>query len=285
MSKYGISKDAWMAVVGKRKVTPALVTLAASLCPEILKEKTLASSVDEKGKVTWMPFASLAAAEQSDIAIECHGDNASIVIRNALAEWTMSHKDAEVPLRALAKWDRKLGVWCACAVAETALKHVPAGENRPRVAIETTRSWVMGRATIDNVRNAYSASSATATAAYTAYAYTAAYAAYSASSATYTAAYYAAAHAASAYAAASAAASAYAASAYAASNATYATSEWERIRNAELARLCEVIAQAIINYPTDEMVEPSRGLSAGAIAAGLAGAALGAGLMYTARKL
>ena len=277
MSKYGISKDVWMAVVGKRKVTPALVTLAASLCPEILKEKTLASSVDEKGKVTWMPFASLHSTEQSDIAVECHGDNASIVIRNALAEWTMSHKDAEVPLRALAKWDRKLGVWCACAVAETALKHVPAGEDRPRIAIWTTRQWILGRATIDNVRNAYSASSAAATAAYTAYAYTAAYAAYSASSAAYAA--YSAAAASAAYANHAAA---YAAAASAAADGWPGQT---RIRNAELARLCEVIAQAIINYPTDEMVEPSRGLSAGAIAAGLAGAALGAGLMYTARKL
>ena len=269
MSKYGISKDAWMAVVGKRKVTPALVTLAASLCPEILKEKTLASSVDEKGKVTWMPFASLAAAEQSDIAIECHGDNASIVIRNALAEWTMSHKDAEVPLRALAKWDRKLGVWCACAVAETALKHVPAGEDRPRIAIWTTRQWILGRATIDNVRNAYSASSAAATAAYTAYAYTAAYAAYSASSAAAASAAYA--NHAAAYAAAASAAAA----------------GWPgqtRIRNAELARLCEVIAQAIINYPTDEMVEPSRGLSTGMIAAGVAGALIAASLMRASRQ-
>jgi len=277
MSKYGISKDVWMAVVGKRKVTPALVTLAASLCPEILKEKTLASSVDEKGKVTWMPFASLHSTEQSDIAVECHGDNASIVIRNALAEWTMSHKDAEVPLRALAIWDRKLGVWCACAVAETALKHVPAGEDRPRIAIWTTRQWILGRATIDDVRKAYSASSAAASAAYTAYATNAASAAYAYAASA--AAYAAAAYSASAYAASAAA---YAANAAAADGSPGQT----RISNAELARLCEVVADAIINYPTDEMVEPSRGVAGrNVLVAGALGAALGAGAMHIARKL
>jgi hypothetical protein len=42
-------------------------------------------------------------------------------------------------------------VLAACAVAETVLKHVPAGEDRPKNAIETTRAWCRGEATISQV--------------------------------------------------------------------------------------------------------------------------------------
>ena len=50
-------------------------------------------------------------------------------------------------------------VLAACSCAETSLKYVPLGEDRPRVAIETARKWVYGKATIEEVRQA--ASSAT----------------------------------------------------------------------------------------------------------------------------
>jgi hypothetical protein len=43
---------------------------------------------------------------------------------------------------------RKTLVLAACASAETALPHVPAGEERPRVAIETARRWARGEATV-----------------------------------------------------------------------------------------------------------------------------------------
>jgi len=70
--------------------------------------------------------------------------------------------------------DRKKLVLAACACARTALKYIPAGEDRPRIAIETAEAWTRGEATIDQVR----------TAAYAAYAYAAegaaAYAAYAA---------------------------------------------------------------------------------------------------------
>ena len=36
---------------------------------------------------------------------------------------------------------RKPVVLAACACARTALQYVPAGEDRPRVAIETTEAW------------------------------------------------------------------------------------------------------------------------------------------------
>jgi len=49
---------------------------------------------------------------------------------------------------------RKRLVLCACALARTALKHVPAGEARPRLAIETAEKWARGEATIKQVRTA-----------------------------------------------------------------------------------------------------------------------------------
>ena len=70
--------------------------------------------------------------------------------------------------------DRKVLVKIACDCARTALRFVPEGEDRPRLAIETTERWIVGEATIEEVR---SARNAAADAAYAAYAYAAAYAA------------------------------------------------------------------------------------------------------------
>ena len=50
--------------------------------------------------------------------------------------------------------DRKTLVRIACACARTALRFVPEGEERPRVAIETTERWLVGDATIKEVRTA-----------------------------------------------------------------------------------------------------------------------------------
>lgn len=73
--------------------------------------------------------------------------------------------------------DRRLLWLAACDCAEPALVHVPAGENRPRVAIETARRWAAGEATLEEVRSAaaayasaYAAAYAAAAAAYAAYA-------------------------------------------------------------------------------------------------------------------
>ena len=40
--------------------------------------------------------------------------------------------------------NQKLLVLAACDCAETALKYVPKGEDRPRKAIETARAWCRG---------------------------------------------------------------------------------------------------------------------------------------------
>ena len=41
-----------------------------------------------------------------------------------------------------------------CDCAETVLKYVPKGEDRPRIAIETRRAWAVGEATEDECQDA-----------------------------------------------------------------------------------------------------------------------------------
>ena len=80
--------------------------------------------------------------------------------------------------------DRRRLVLAACACARLSLGYVPAGEDRPRLAIETAERWARGeeRVTLDSVRRAADAAYNAAYAADTAYA-TAAYAAYAAADA------------------------------------------------------------------------------------------------------
>ena len=61
---------------------------------------------------------------------------------------------------------RKEVVLAACDCAELALKHVPAGEDRPRKCIETVRAWAAGTATLDDVLTARRAAAAYAADAY-----------------------------------------------------------------------------------------------------------------------
>ena len=124
--------------------------------------------------------------------------------------------------------DRRLLVLTACDCVRRLLIHVPAGEDRPRIAIETAEAWGRGAATIDQVIVASAAAFATSADAFaTADAASAAHAdAYaSASAAAAAAAAYAAATASAAYAAASAAVAAADADAYAAAADAYADAD------------------------------------------------------------
>jgi hypothetical protein len=124
---------------------------------------------------------------------------------------------------------RQQVVLLACDCAETALKYVPEGEDRPRQAILTTRAWARGEASIEQVRAAaYAAYAYVANAAYAAYA--AAYAANAAARAAYDAAYAAADAADAARAAANAAAyDAANAAAYDAADAAAADAGYEAV--------------------------------------------------------
>jgi len=148
--------------------------------------------------------------------------------------------------------DRKTIVLAACACARTALKYVPAGEDRPRIAIETAEAWTRGEATMGQVRKAAHAATS---AAYYAATDAAADAAYVATPAAYYAAADAAAHAATSaayYAAADAAAHA-ATSAASAVNAAYAADCYATAHKqmADIVRKIipfSVIKQAIAEY-------------------------------------
>ena len=98
--------------------------------------------------------------------------------------------DARWMLHAAARVaDRPRIVLAACACARTVLDRVPAGEDRPRVAIETAERWARGEATTEDVRRAarearsYAAAYATAYATATAATVADAYAAYAAAAA------------------------------------------------------------------------------------------------------
>jgi len=132
-----------------------------------------------------------------------------------LAEaWEQSERgDWLLWLAAKAGVDRRRLVLAACACARLALVHVPPGEERPRVAIETAEAWCRGEATIEEVRKA----SRNADAAYAAYVAADAAADAAAADAAYAAAY--------AYAAADADAAADAAYAYAAADAAAADAD------------------------------------------------------------
>ena len=90
-------------------------------------------------------------------------------------------------LTAKAGIDRKRLVMSACATAREALRFVPEGEDRPRIAIETAEAWCRSEATIEQVREARWNAAAYAAAAYAAAdaaaAYAAAYAAAAAAAA------------------------------------------------------------------------------------------------------
>ena len=102
--------------------------------------------------------------------------------------------------------DRRLLVLTACDCVRRLLIHVPAGEDRPRIAIETAEAWGRGAATIDQVIVASAAAFATSADAFaTADAASAAHADAYASASAAAAAAYAAATASAAYADASAA--------------------------------------------------------------------------------
>jgi hypothetical protein len=71
-----------------------------------------------------------------------------------VAQWVMTTDGASDALRVLTVWDRRFGVWCACAVAREALHYVLAEDQRPLRAIEAAEAWAIGKATIETVTTA-----------------------------------------------------------------------------------------------------------------------------------
>lgn len=127
--------------------------------------------------------------------------------------------------------DRKRLVSVACECARLALRYVPAGEQRPLIAIETAEAWCRGEATMEQLKQAREAANCVGTAV-------GALAATAAVDAAYADAAYADAAAAADYAAASAAAAAYA-SASAAAVANLDDADASRLRS--LAAMADIV--------------------------------------------
>ena len=134
-------------------------------------------------------------------------------------DWAKGYKSAQTAWRYCKRGDwmlwvlgkvcdgdemHKKVVLAACECARLSLTHVPDGEDKPRIAIETTEKWVRGEATIDDIRTAAYAVYLAYAAAYTAYitAVYPAYAAYAAYTTAHAAAYASAAAHATSYASA-----------------------------------------------------------------------------------
>ena len=81
--------------------------------------------------------------------------------RIAVAPHTVAQAWAECPradwmlgIAVRAGVDRRLVVRAACACARTSIHLVSAGEDRPRIALETAEAWSRGEASIEQVRAA-----------------------------------------------------------------------------------------------------------------------------------
>lgn len=95
---------------------------------------------------------SLGACAESLRYVAAHGDDAvSALVECPDRRWLTWLAGA---LMACGHLDRRVIVLCACASARTALRYVPAGEERPLRAIETAEAWCRGEATIEDVRTA-----------------------------------------------------------------------------------------------------------------------------------
>jgi hypothetical protein len=174
---------------------------------------------------------------------------------SARAAWeTCERPDWMIWLARRCGIEHKTLVRIACDCARTALRFVPEGEKRLLIAIETTEAWIMGSASIEDVRTARRGAAAYAAAAYAAAAYAAAayaaaadaaYAAYAADAADAAYAAAADAYAADAYAAAAAAAADAAYAAYAdAYAADAADADADARRNANI-QMCGIVRKHI----------------------------------------
>jgi hypothetical protein len=90
---------------------------------------------------------------------DLRGMNGVEMALRTVSEWTMQQEDAERTVWQIVDWDRRVGVWCVCQLARTALKYIPQEESRPRLAIEAAEKWLIGTADTADVRSAAAAAS------------------------------------------------------------------------------------------------------------------------------
>jgi hypothetical protein len=141
MNPYGIDPKVWQAVIADEAPTLPRVMFAAALDPLLIHD--LDEIPEPQSLIDCIRLAEMGT----------RGD-LNQYLRGVLAEWIMEQKYAETSIRPIAQWDQRLGVWLAAAAAETALRFVPKGEERPARAVQAARDWVYGLATVRDVRAA-----------------------------------------------------------------------------------------------------------------------------------
>ena len=230
---YGIDDRVWERIVGSETPTIDKIMFAAALDPLLLVDLDMIQ-----------PPRSLAECVQlADMGTR--GDLRSY-LKSVIIKWVTSDPPigSHETARNISRWDSRLGVWCAAACAESVLRFVPAGEDRPRLAVEAAKDWVLGL--IDKYSAAATAAAADVAAAavpYNAYSHASRAASSAANAAANAAAYAARAVAYSSYAG-SAASSAY--------NAIVFIAEFPADINAADVFIRDVIARAIESYPVDQ---------------------------------
>ena len=125
----------------------------------------MTNDIDLTNRKTLMSLRDqLQQMEACPLAIEWVGD------RDITTAWAECHRGDWMLWLAARVLDRPLLVRAACACAREALVHVPDGEDRPRVAIDTAEAWVCGDVELQEFRAAAGAAAeAAAEAVYAVY--------------------------------------------------------------------------------------------------------------------
>jgi hypothetical protein len=150
----------WKAIVRRVLLSEVLLSLVV----DPLESEDVSKQMREIGP-TWIRMP-LGDAPIRYFNFEDLGSKALSQMQITIAQWVMTDKNASSALSTLTDWDKRFGVWCACAVARTLLRFVPEGELLPLRAIETAEAWSIGKASIKDCRAAVTAAFDAAEAAY-----------------------------------------------------------------------------------------------------------------------
>jgi len=113
----------------------------------LMVDEFAAEDVAEQIANQSMPRPDVSAASFFDL-----GANAWDAWKATVSQWASRQVDARRAIRGITIYNRKLGVWCGCWVVRRVLPLVPAEDRTPRLAIETTESRLVGRSTLNNLR-------------------------------------------------------------------------------------------------------------------------------------
>ena len=115
----------------------------ASQCWEIVRPLLAPCDAVEVEDACPVSIAEYVAAAERVRDRERTSEPAWTLWRDVLSAWAREQTDAREVVRALTLLDRRLGVWCACAVARVAMPYLYAGAIAS-YAIKDAERWVRG---------------------------------------------------------------------------------------------------------------------------------------------